>query len=406
MAVKQLLGGLWIPVVVVLAPCGAAADEVFILKGGGRVVGELLNPEQLPRETYVIKTPGGGQVTLDRSQVEQTLHRRDVEVQYEKIRPRHPDTVEGQWALAEWCREHSLSLLRKVHLERVVELDPDHEQARYALGYFRRDGQWKTRKQLKEEDGYIWYKGRHRLPQEIQLMEEKKNVEAAEGEWMKNLKLWRGWLFTTKYHAQARENIRRIDDPYAVKALARALEEDDRRDRARLLYIEALARIGTPTAKMVLAAWSIRDSVEEVRLTCLDYLEEEKNPDIVRYYVGKLHSASNTEVDRAAVGLRRMGDRSAIAPLIDALVTTHKRKITTGNPGQMSMSFPTRGSAGPTGMAMGGGTRTVTYHVRNRPVLEALISLSDGANHGFDVGRWKAWYASQKKHLELDARRD
>lgn len=259
----------------ILASSPVGADELFILANGGQVVGELLNPKEVPRKTYQIKTPNGT-VTLARSQVKETLHRPAVEVEYERARPRYPDTVEGQWALVEWCRKNGLRTLSEVHLERIIELEPDHEQARTALGYFPRDGQWKTREQLKEEDGYVWYKGKYRLPQEIQLMQEKKSVEAAEGDWMKKLKLWRGWLFTPKYHQRARDSIRHVDDPYAVKALASALESDSR-DRARVLYIEALARIGDLAAHVALAEWSLRDPVEEVRLTCLDCLKPKKD---------------------------------------------------------------------------------------------------------------------------------
>ena len=39
----------------------SAPGEVFILKGGGRVEGELLNPDQSPRASYVVKTASGAE---------------------------------------------------------------------------------------------------------------------------------------------------------------------------------------------------------------------------------------------------------------------------------------------------------------------------------------------------------
>jgi len=39
-------------------------------------------------------------------------------------------------------------------------------------------------------------------------------------------------------------------------------------------------------------------------------------------------------------------------------------------------------------------------------VLDALVTLSEGTNYGFDVARWKSWYTSRKRHEGLDARRD
>lgn len=402
---KRVAGGLIVPVVLLLAPCGLALGEVFLLKNGGRVEGEILNPDQRPRESYTIKTSLGGQITLSTLQIKQILYQRPEKLEYEKLRPRYADTVEGQWELAEWCRQRSLLSERQTHLERILELDPDHEQARRALGYTKTGEQWTTREQRMLRQGYVLRGGRWMLPQEIQLMEEQRKKDLAEGEWKKKLKLWRDWLGTDR-DAAARANILQIDDPFAVKALAYGLKDDDR-DQARILFIEALARIGTPGALRILALCAMEDPIGEVRLTCLDYLKEKKDPETVSYFISQLQSQENRDVNRAAVALRLMEDPSAIAPLIDALVTTHKRKVRGRNPGQITAAFPTGGTPAPAGISVGGsGTRIITETIRNRSVLEALVALSGGANFSFDVPRWKSWYTSQQSRPDLDARRD
>ena len=123
-----------------LAP-GASA-EVFVLAGGGRLVGELVNRNESPRQKYVIRTADGATVTLDAAQVRKILPQRPEEAEYERIRPTYADTAAAQWELAEWCRQHKLLPQREVHLRRVIELDPEHVEARRALGYSRIDGQW------------------------------------------------------------------------------------------------------------------------------------------------------------------------------------------------------------------------------------------------------------------------
>ena len=403
---KRRSGVVLLLLVAMLAWCRAGSGDVLMLTNGGRVVGEILNPDQSPRTSYVIKTAGGGQITLAASQVREVLRARPDEIEYEKIRPRYPDTVEGQWALAEWCREHLLLPHREKHLKRILELDSDHEQARRGLGYSQVDGQWMTQEEAMTKQGYRRYKGRWRLPQEIELMEEERKQDLAEKEWIQKLNRWRSWLFTDKDRI-ARENILGIDDPLAVKALALATKEDPR-DQARILFIEATAGIGTPAAKRVLALYALEDPIEEVRLTCLDYLKEGDNPDAVTYFIGKLRSKNNVEINRAGAALRQMGNPSAIGPLIDALVTTHKFKVSSKNPGQISTTFGTGsgGSGSPGGLSLGGGPKIVTVPFRNRAVLDALVTLSEGTNYGFDVSRWKAWYTSQKKYQDLDARRD
>ena len=119
-------------VVMLSAAARTAPADVFVLSGGGRVVGELVNRDESPRQRYVVQTAEGAKVTLDAAQVRQVLHPRPDEAEYERIRPTYPDTAAAQWELAQWCREHKLTTQREVHLRRVIELDPNHAEARHA----------------------------------------------------------------------------------------------------------------------------------------------------------------------------------------------------------------------------------------------------------------------------------
>jgi len=137
----------------------------------------------------------------------------------------------------------------------------------------------------------------------------------------------------------------------------------------------------------------MRDPVPEVRLTCLDYLKEKSVPAVIDFFVSRLYSNDNLEINRAAVALGHLGDRSAIGPLIDRLVTPHKFKVELGGPGQMSAGFSPQG---PTGFSVGNKTRIITRYIQNRPVLEALVKLAGG----------RAWYAAQQQATAVNFRRD
>ncbi len=85
-----------------------ARAEVFELHSGGEVHGTLVNADETPRESYVVKTHFGGQVTLPADQVKKVTHQTAAEARYDQIRSKATDTVEDQWKLAEWCRENRL----------------------------------------------------------------------------------------------------------------------------------------------------------------------------------------------------------------------------------------------------------------------------------------------------------
>jgi hypothetical protein len=382
--------------------------EVFVLRGGGRVVGQWINRDETPRRQYVVQVADGAKLAFDAAQVEKVLRPRDDETEYERIRPTYADTAAAQWELAQWCIEHRLTAQREVHARRVIELDPEHDEARHALGYSRVDGQWATRDEVMIARGYQRYKNKWMLPQEIELLENKQKSDSAQQKWCQDVKRWRGWLGGDR-DQQARDNIRSINDPLAVKALAIGLGEDSD-PRARILLVETLGKINTFEAAMALAKASILDGVEELRLTCLDHLQTQKRPEVVAYFVGKLNEKKNNNetINLAGIALGRMKDPSAIGPLIDSLVTAHKYKIVKpGGEGAMSSTFSKGpGGLGSTGLSAGGGPKYVIQPVSNQAVLDALIALTR-QNFGFDKQVWKRWYAAQRKPAEvLDARRD
>jgi HEAT repeat protein len=255
------------------------------------------------------------------------------------------------------------------------------------------------------ERGYVRYRGRWRLPQEVKQLEAKRKQTAAENQWQANLKRWRAWL-NDERAAEATARIRAINDPTAIKALTTQLP-DEPSQNVRLLYVDALARIGTPEAVMALVDVSLLDPLEEVRLTAIDHLAEKKLPEVVAMYIKALRSKDNNVVNRAAVGLAHMENVAAIPPLIDALITTHEYAIVQGSPG-ISTSFGSvsgpGGTAPVSGLSVGQSTTYVAEQVRNAAVRDALIKLT-GMNYDFDVATWKAWLASRRKAQSLDARR-
>ena len=378
---------------------GAAAD-VFVLANEGELRGEWLNREESPRQKYVIRTESGAEVTLQKSQVVKVVRESPVRLEYERIAPDYPDTVDGQWRLGEWCRAQRLPDLRKLHLQRVVELDPQHEAARKALGYSFVDGRWTTQEETMTERGFVRFRGRWLYPQEVALLEHEREVELAEIEWAQKLKRWREWLDGARA-GEAEAGLSTIDDPYGLSAIVQVLD-DEEDAHIRVLLMEALGRIGTWPALDLLIKRSLEDDVEEVRLTALDQLEQHKHPDIVESFVAKLKDKDNAVVNRAAMGLARMADPTSIRPLIEAIVTKHKYAVTTGSAGSVNPSFDSNGGGG---ISAGGGRKVYSHEHENEAVRDTLIKLT-GVNYHYDKEDWKDWYASRRQTEILNNRRD
>jgi hypothetical protein len=331
--------------------------------------------------------------------------RAKAEAEYERIKADYPDTVDGQWKIAEWCREHHLLTDRKTHLERIIQLDPDHLGARRALGYQKQEGRWMTQAEIMTDRGYVLYRGRWKLPQEIKQYEEKKKETAAENQWIGDIRKWRSWL-TDDRAEEALANLRAINDPFALKALKKHLAEEED-FRVRLCYVDAMARIATGEAVESMVEVALRDPAEEVRLTALDHLSEKQYPEATARFIQELRSKDNVIVNRAAVGLEHMDHPGSVPALIDALITAHKYKIVQGNPGITSTFSRSSPGAAPqmNGLSTGQSVTTVVQQIPNAAVRDALIKLT-GVNYDFDVAQWKAWLQTRKEDASLDGRRD
>jgi len=376
--------------------------DVFVLTQGGQVAGDLQNPEQSPREQYVIKTPEGTLVTLARAQVKQVQRPKPEEIEYEKIRSQYPDTADGQWQLAEWCKDRKLTAARTAHLQRVVELDPNHEPARRALGQTKLDGKWTTQRDFLANQGLRFYRGKLRTQQEIDILEEEHRSKVTEREWTQKIERLAGWLTTDRVD-EARDELLKLRDPKAAKGLALVMKNNPNPD-VRIVMAQALGGLNTSQTLLFLAARAVDDPVEEVRLTCLEILKKTKNPEVVEYFVGRLRDrkSGNAEINRAGAALRIMGDPSAVGPLIDSLITIHRIKVNNSNPGQTSATFGSGGG----GMAVGGGPKYMPVPFKNPAVLDALVALTGQAGFEWDVPAWRKWFAAQRNRESPDIRRD
>ncbi len=400
----QILSQPAITIAVLCSSAFALRADVLELTHGGRVAGEILNRDRAQDEPFVIRTQFG-LITVSHEDVARVRVPSEEQKKYKQRIDGMPATADGNWEMAEWCRQNGLSAERELHLREVIRLDSEHAAARKALGYVFRDGEWATRNDIMQQRGFIRHRGRWRLPQEIALDEARDEHDAAVRKWRTQIKRWRSWIGKRR-EEDAIAGLRSISDPLATLAIAEFLPRESN-PRVQRLYIEALGKLDNAAAANALVEFALRTDNDETRLLCFDQLRSSARSELaVKQLVVALESNQIVILRRAAVGLAHLEDPAAVRPLIDALVTTHKVQVSADTRGRLAPSFGSGPGGSTGGLSLGGGPRIEKRQVKNWPVLEALIALTDDVNYEFKQARWRQWYSEKNVPADVNLRRD
>lgn len=377
--------------------------DVFLLREGGKIEGELLNPQEVPRKTYRIKATDGLELELESKVIERVRKgERETLLEYNAFAPFEEDTIENHLRIAAWCRENLLPELSQKHLLQVLEHNEDHKEARQILGHFKGDdGTWTTRKEFLGRSGLIPDKsGKFRTQQQIDVDTIQDERKKAAVYWEKRITQLRNVL---PGNGKARSEMLAINDTAATKALVEGLSAE-RNEDVRVLLVKALSNIGSSGALHSIARWAIspNEPIREVRRACFDELKKHPAalPAIIGMYVSLLNPSvnDNRTINAAAFALGEIDGKTAVPYLIDALVTTHQKNVV------KKATAPVFGGDG--SFAMGSGQQNIVVQDtrENSDVLNALTRLT-GVNFQYDKFRWKAWLIESRKTPSFNARR-
>lgn len=397
----------WLPRAIFLAvlttflPMVSSEADEFQLTTGGRVTGELLNPNQSPRVQYEIQT-ASGRLVIEKQQVVRHVVKSTALKQYEQAVAKIENTAAAHWDMAQKCTQAELWPQRDYHLQQLLKLDPTHERARQMLGYVRINGRWEQTDVWMRQQGYIRYKKRWRLPQEVaaEIATEKRAQEQVELK--SQIHRWRTLILKGRSGGpDATRELKGIVNPLAAPILAELLQKKNEPRLLKLIYVEVLAKFGGGTAVDALADRVMNDADERIQEVCLEQLCEWKSRRAIVFFVLKLQGSSNGEINQAGYALGQIGHPDAIVPLIDALTSKHKIQI--GNPNQINAGFSPGGNGG---LGFGGRPKIIEQEVLNKRVHGALLLLvPDGVNYGFNKAGWKNWYAQVNTPQNVSLRR-
>ena len=399
----------------------AVADLVKLVNGGelrGKIVASSDSKKKIRLETMT-----GATVVVERSKVQFVTPRSLAIEEYETRSRSLEDKAEAHWDLAEWCRQRGLTKQRETHLRRVTELAPDNEKAQSILGRVWHQGGWIDRDELMASQGYVKYKNKYITPQELEVIENTAGELEKERSWFQKIRLWHGWLDGQHENrrVQAMTGLNSVDDPHAAPAVMKFLAADSRTE-IRELAVSILVKISGAKSIYGLVKLALFDDAPQIRSAALNGIGSEHYERAQKTLITALKNDSNTIVCRAATALGQIGDKEAIKPLIEALVTVHQYQVAMDLPNNQTYSFNSDGSfssntpAVPPGVmaAVRSGQllppvfaaptdapappkKTVTIRIEhfNAETLAALGKLTQ-QNFGYDKRTWQLWWAAEK----------
>lgn len=384
----------------------AARADVFHLKSGGRIVGDLIDTND---GRLTIRTTAG-QVRIVATDVERVEQTESFFAEYDRRAAATGDSAAGHTELATWCDEQGLRVESRKHLLRALEFDPDYEPARRILGFVRVNGVWVDGRSIGDRGGRDERKG-----DESAENDEARLLAAVRVQWQRRIRAIHASFLTTRDERQfnqGRDQILRIDDPAAILPLTRVLGVGD--ESVRRLLVEALARFSQDESTLNLAVIGLADGSANVRAAAHAVLLKRNDPRVVPQYRKALFADRESLVRNAAEGLARLDAKESVADLIRVLKADRVKSIEVpvksfyrDLPGAFCGVDQTSVLAQTGGVVVQPiiGVTTVTEAIDNvwatrrvtvfrTEVLEALKKLT-GRNFGFELDEWAAWYKEQ-----------
>jgi len=200
---------------------------------------------------------------------------------YKKVRESYPENAVGQYELAQWCSKRNLPDQTRAHLTKVLEFEPNHQQARQILGFIQLDGRWVHRSEISEE-------------------------LASQSESRENFAKWSGdmrKLVSNLNHSSqhksnaAAEKIRAINDPSVVPALERILAPMN--EASAMLAVEVLAKFNEAPATQALTRLSIVSPSAAVRSAAAKSLSDRDEMSYVPQMLASLHTPAVSQMQIA-----------------------------------------------------------------------------------------------------------
>lgn len=172
-----LLSALLVTGAAVLSP--ARAQDVVWKNDGGKLRGRIVREG---RDGVTIETPGGT-YTVPHGEIARVERGADVLSELEQKRGRiKTGDLRGWLDLGKWCQNQELWPQAIDCFGEVLAIEPDHEDARFELGYRRLEGKWVTEGAYFEAKGFKRWVDRWVTAEEYEKLEQ--GLVQRDGRWV------------------------------------------------------------------------------------------------------------------------------------------------------------------------------------------------------------------------------
>lgn len=388
----------------------AFADEV-ILTDGRVVEGKV---EDLGDEIRVTK--GRNAMTYPKSMVREIRYKPTKEDDYSKLAREIDDKdPQAHYELGLWCRDNGLREQAELEFRRAVELDPNHRNARLALGFKEHQGRWLTEDEFYAAQGLVKYKGEWVTKEDKELAEEIERAKEAEKDILRQVRKALADIAGTsdKRQTEAESTLSTIGWEYKLKVFighAGSYSARVRRHIAAHLGDSKDAAAVPPLGRLWL--YDQDDQVRENARRSLDKLDA-REP-LFNILLRALFSDRRDVPMRAVEGLREYKDLRAIPYLVDFLQAVMEEL------GQVSTSeAPGEKITGKVIKLPDGSEAVIPKRVQVKSPMKELeeqeklkqheqaeadkleiaktLNEVSGLDFGADLVKWRTWLADQAK---------
>jgi len=381
-----------------LGAAGAVRGDTIALTNGGQWEGTILSESA---DEVVIQT-FAGPVTVPRTDITGITRGPTRRQLYEKRRASvAQDDVQGQLALAQWCRGQGLRDESDYHYELVLALDQDNAEAHEALGHTLVDGRWLTRTEVMQARGLVRYRGRWLEPGEAERRRKAEVKGQLELEWRRRIRrlirnLQRG---RKEYHAQAVTEFLAIEDPVAAPVINELLTHRD--PTVRRLAVTVVEAHGFRGGDQGLVALAVTSGDGSVRRLARSALRKGGGERAFKLLIEALSDGKEQRRRRAALALGELGDRRAVPALIENIRQTIV--VSGGGGAALGGQSYVRDfdvAVAPGAVAYDPQVGTIGFRRRPRVRVKTIVNdeavtalgLITGLQYGDDQAAWRKWW--------------